>query len=181
MKDVNVNTTARCVLSAVSRFARGLPQFTAIANGLTWAPLANSVSVRQVSPAAAAGKQQAGQAAATAVSATISPSKAAAAYQPRDALPAADTQISPGAVGAKRRAEAEATHSGEKRLKAAIAIAQERSRATLIGYAFRDLQGRDYVIVELKQPAYLTLSHTEPVPDLVKVYNSRRSPGKQLS
>ena len=184
--DVDVNMTARYVLGAVYIFAKGLPRFAAIAQvGLTCAALANSASIRgQVSTAAAAaaaaGKQQAHQAAAAAMAAMSPASEAAAAHQPSKASLAAGTEISLAGVGAKRPAEAEATRAGEKRLKAAIASAQEQSSMTLVDYALRGQQGREYVTVEVKQPAYLTTSHTEPMPDLVEVYNSCGSAGGPL-
>ncbi len=131
-----------------------------------------------------AGKRQARQVDAAAAADIVPPSAApegglmsatGAAHEPSQALPAASTATSLDSVGAKRPAEAEAARSGEKRVKAAVA--QQRSSATFIDYALRDLQGRDYVTVKVQQPAYLTLSHTEPVPDLVKLYNSHCSPG----
>ena len=127
----DLTSRSRCVLCAVSRFARGLPQFAAMSNaGLAWAPLAKSVSVRQhVPPAAAvaaqataAGKRQARQGDAAAV-ADIGPPSAApdgglmsatgAAHEPSQPLPAASTATSLDSVGAKRPAEAEAARSGK--------------------------------------------------------------------
>ena len=180
---MGMTSRSRCVLCAVSKFAKGLPQFAAISiGGLTWAQLAQSLSVRQqVSSAAGvaaqattAGKQQARQAAAAAVSQLP---EATAAHQLSKATTTAGTGTSLGGVTAKRPAEAEATPSAEKRLKAAIANAQQHSGATSGGFAIRDLQGREYVTVALRGPAYLTLSRAEPVPDLVEVYSSRCSPG----
>ena len=177
---------SRSVLCAISKFAKGLPHFAAISiGGLTWAPLAQSLSVgQQVFPAAAvaaqataAGKQQARQAAAAAAS---QPSEATAAHQLSKATTTAGTRTSLGGVAAKRLAEAEATPSAEKRLKAAITNSQQLSRATSVGFALRDPQGREYVTVAFRQPAYLTLSQAEPVPDLVEVYNSRCSSGAPL-
>ena len=83
-------------------------------------------------------------------------------------------------MATQRPAEAEATASAEKRLKAAIANAPQHSGPTSVGFALRDPQRREYVTVALRRPAYLTLSHAEPVPDLVEVYNSRWSPGMPL-
>ena len=122
--DMGLTFRSWSVLCAVSKFAKGHPQFAAISiGGLTWALLAQSLSVgQQVFPAAAvaaqataAGKQQARQAAAAAASRL---SEATAAHQLSQATTTAGTGTSLGGVAAKRLAEAEATPSAEKRLKA---------------------------------------------------------------
>ena len=199
-KEIIVSRTSGCVLTAVSSFARGLPHFDVMAD-VAWEPLAKTVPVsRPTSPAAAvaapaAGKQQAcqaaaapaapagkqlmSQAAAAAMPVMSPPSEAAAALQHSKGTPTAGTDTSPGGVPAKRPAEAEATPPGNERPKSA-STQQDSGGPSYVDYALRDSKGRDYLSVELKRPSHLTLKHSDPVPDLVEVYNSHQTPSTPL-
>ena len=187
---------SHCVLCAVLRFAKGLPQFAALSNaGLTWKPLAKSVSVRrQVPPAAAVAAQQQQPA----------PSRLAKPMQLQwltyvhhvrplrgDSCQSQQLHTSPARPRhqpAQKQLQTVWLPSGRQSQRRPALVrrgskqpsAQQHSSTTSVDYALRDIHGRDYVTVKVQQPAYLTLSHTEPVPDLADVYNSHRAAGMTL-